>query len=735
MGEEKFKTRKLENGFAVSDGGVEVRVWGIKVFRGKQRCWIDARDGEHYFKDTCYISDGLERERIGTAARAEGIVVRDAVLKALLQAIEGAPSEKGGNRRASSSGGSAATGGSSAAAAPVRALADGVTEVRRPLIRGPKGSTFLLTWLPVSVTDPATGVTIIQTERLVISRDRVGAVAVHGPGADLIGTPSPLPRGVIVPPSDPPAASLAGMLLDAATAKRLVAGEMPDLPHLYGKLCACFRQFVAFPEVGAATAADHETFFSCYTISTYFIDAFAAVGYLFLKGLRNSGKSTVAAIVGHTAYLTLFTSANVTVPSLRSHAAAGGVAILDNMLFSRAVQKSENMQLQISFAEFGYQRDARVPVQVPKPRGGWEMINVPVFANRVYTSTDDSPDTLGSRCIETLMLRTDDREKADRAPMDIDEWPHPPQEIVQHCWMAGLHCLQDAARTVRTVTSAATGLSNRDLQVWRPVLTTARLIDRANGDTAVWDAILRVARAQLDRRAEDDGSREAFVVRALLALRGAGKEQATASQVMEIANRLAEQQDADVWGLDSARRVGKLLSRLGVRKTPRSVARGYQLDETTMTRLRATFLPPLPSRKNDANVANVGNVETLFDVSDVSVVHDVFSVRKEAEKTAAEETAVAEKGDGEATASCPVEDASRPEGTRSLDLRGTRRACAPTTEEGLFLIRWAETLTRDDWGKDWDLSEDIARRARAQGIAVDLQSERRTAEAILAHQW
>jgi hypothetical protein len=654
MSDEQIAVTRLGDGsgFTTMDGPVMITVKNVKQVRGAITCWITARTDDTSVVDTLNLSTVPARAQFRAHAQAQGIIVREVVLLALLRAAGEVQAERDGKPKSVRSGGSSSP--PRAAATPVRRLADRITEIRRPVIRGPDGSTFVRTWLAVAVTDPDTGDTIIRTEPLVLSRDRSGTVAVHGPAADLIGTPTDLPTGVILAPIGPPVASRAGVLLTAATARELLNGARPNLVSLLADLCTTFHTFVTFAPTGKETPADCAVFYACYAISTYLLDAFTAVGYLWVKGLPNSGKSTVVAIIGRVGYLPLFTSANTTLPALRSHAEAGGVAIIDNITLAGRATKDESLRALISFAEFGYQRDARVPLQVPKARGkGWETVSIPVFAPRAFTSVDDPPDALGSRCMEHLMLRTGDREKAARAPMDDDDWPVAPDAIIQECWMVALHHLQDAAATVRTITSAATTLTNRDLQIYRPVLTVARLIDKANGDTAVWDAVMRVARALLDRRAEDDGSRETFIVRALLALAAEGKEKASASIVMEKANTLAEEQDADTWGLDNSRRVGRLLTRLGVPKTPRGEARGYLLDLATLERLRATFLPLPPSEKNDGNDGNDGNVVTSPVVSDVFDITDVLSGRSRETKNGAKTTVTV--GDG--AASVPAHEA------------------------------------------------------------------------------
>jgi len=513
------------------------------------------------------------------------------------------------------------------------------TVIRRPIALALDETVYVATWLEVEKTEEGE-----KAKRsimpVLIARRRDGTVKlIAGDAATAFNRPDatePMPddvRASVTRLSPPTSAD--NVFMTAETILKLVNGDRPDLVQLFRNLSAFFLRFVAFPEHRSVKAADYAALCAAYVISTYLIAAFPAVGYLWIGGLAGSGKTTVAIIISRTACMPLMASSSSTLASLRGHADAGGTYIGDN--YESVNSKDESQRALRSFAELGYQQGAVVTLQVPSSTGrGWETERTSVYANRTFTAVADAADALASRNITITMFRTSDSGKASLSPMDDDNWDVKPQEIMQQCWMVAAHHLADAATIVRTITSANTGLTNRDLQIWRPMLAVARMVDTANGDTAVFNSLTRLAHALIRQRDEDNGSREAFVTRALAALYGPAHEPVTvaASQVMEKANALANEEDADIWGLDSDKKVGRLLTRMNVPRAERTGRmRGYLLTAESIARLQATYLPvvfnpnPDTSPLNVTDVINDTNVtpdeQSDDDISDVSDECDI----------------------------------------------------------------------------------------------------------------
>ncbi len=495
-------------------------------------------------------------------------------------------------------------------------LATQKTIIRRTVTLGDDGTVFVTAYLPVEKDDEESGKPKRFTLGVTLSRSPDGTIRAHGPAAHLVGTATDLPGGIGVDlPRLPPPTSHDDATMHVDTITAILAGARPDVARLYRDLHAAFLTFAAFPSGDSATPEDYAAFCAAYVISTYLLAAFPAVGYLWLTGLPGSGKSTVGTIIARLAFLPLMASASSTLAALRGHADAGGTLVLDN--FDTVNNKDDTTKTLRSFCEIGYTPGARVSLQVPSSTGrGWETAQANVYANRVFTAVAEPPDALDSRCVKVLMFRTEDASKGALSPWDDENWPVSPHDLIQQCWMIALFHLADAARIVRTITSTETGLTNRDLQVWRPVLTVARLVDDASAGCAgnadrvgssdtVTASLLRLARSLLKQRAEDDGSREAVVTRALVAIVEDGNRTTTTSLALSMVRKLYAEENGEPphnpdskkeppapFGLDSAAKLGRLFKRMNIPKLPRTSAGNiYGLSEPVMRRLVALYLP------------------------------------------------------------------------------------------------------------------------------------------------
>lgn len=487
-------------------------------------------------------------------------------------------------------------------------LATDQVVIRRTVHLGTDGTAYVAAWIPVREAASGDDGEKRYTAPIILTRTTTGTITAYGPTAHLFagcGETAPrLPEGVAAElDRNPPPTSADNMAMSVDAVQRLLRGERPDLARLYDDLRAMFLRFAAFPTTGEATPDDYAAFLACYVISTFLLPAFNAVGYVWLTGIKGSGKSTVATIIARTACLPLMASASSTLASLRGHADAGGTLALDN--FETVKNKDDNARYLLSACELGYMSGAVQTYQVPNGAGkGWKTERASVYANRVFTAVATPPDALASRCVVILMYRTADTTKANYAPGDDENWTLSPHAFIQHGWMVALHHLAEAATTVRTITSTNTGLTNRTLQVWRPALTVAKMVDAKNSDTAAWDCLLRLAHALLNQGAEDDDAREVLVVRALIAIAADGDTSTTTAATLTMLRTQYYEEHGEPsitdagkdalapLGLESAKKLGTLFKRMNVPKLQRqNTGNVYDVSPATLARLITVYLP------------------------------------------------------------------------------------------------------------------------------------------------
>ncbi len=100
------------------------------------------------------------------------------------------------------------------------------------------------------------------------------------------------------------------------------AGYRPDPAGVFGRICDCVDRFVDFDR----SLADQRTMVemvACYTMATWFLDAFTVTGFLWPNGDRGSGKTQLLDIISQMAYLGQLVLAGGSFAALRDMADYG----------------------------------------------------------------------------------------------------------------------------------------------------------------------------------------------------------------------------------------------------------------------------------------------------------------------------------------------------------------------------------------------------------------------------
>lgn len=275
--------------------------------------------------------------------------------------------------------------------------------------------------------------------------------------------------------SDPKVEHSWGWYLDHKTDK-------VDLPKLYEDVRDVFSRYLYVQD-----DAMFDTL-ACYTMMTYVYRIFRAVGYIWFRALRGSGKSRTLDIMQCLG----FNSLKLIDPSdafmYRRIAATSPLVLIDEAENMGTDQK----QGLRTILNMGYMAGTGIGrAKVDKDSSDVTEVQFDVFGPKVLASINDPDPTTADRCIVYDL---------ERSPKNLPDFNN---DRMNPKWMAlrnRLHCygLQYAPQVAVLADSLTldeygnpkssrgeeltTTLRNRDRQIWTPILTVALLVDHEAGN-------------------------------------------------------------------------------------------------------------------------------------------------------------------------------------------------------------------------------------------------------------
>jgi hypothetical protein len=443
--------------------------------------------------------------------------------------------------------------------------------IRRPLcLVG--GRAYAAAWVPVQHTisqSVKNGVAVKHDPPLVTVEDVLLIITSAGqlyadgdaPNARPV-TELGLPVGLLVAP--PPGRSWSG-----AGVKRYVAGERPDPVEVFQRIVAVVNRFLDF----ARSLAPQETMcelVTCYILSTYLLDAFHVVGYLWPNGERGAGKTSFLQIVVELAYLGQLILAGSSYASLRDMADYGATLAFDDAEAVMDTRRTDPDKRTLLLA--GNRRGATVAVKELKGEH-WVTRYVNTFCPRLFSAIRLPDEVLGSRSIIVPLVRSDDPARAKANCLDPEDWPCDRQELLDDLWAVGLKHLAELMIHDREA-AALTSLAGRNLDRWRPILGVAHWLQEQHGITELFQRMEKLAQAyqQVERAEYEDADRVRVLLRVLIRLCD-GKEPddkvtITPGKVAQAMCALAKDEDLTEGdkSFTSSRKVGYLLKRQRFRR-------------------------------------------------------------------------------------------------------------------------------------------------------------------------
>lgn len=532
------------------------------------------------------------------------------------------------------------------AAAPQIEILDAAPfTIRRPMALI-DGHGYAATWLYVRQTvsesfDEKTGEIIVYSEPRVVTTQELYVVrndgVIYGPGGDHplddLDLDVRLPE---IPQAD--------RLWSKAGAMRYRAKRYADPLELFDRVTDVVDHFIDF----SRSLADQRTMaemVACYVMHTYLLDAFQVTSFLWPNGDRGAGKTQTISLIADLSYLGQLVLAGGSFAALRDLADYGALLAFDDAENLSDPKQSDPDKRTLLLA--GNRKGAVVPLKELDGEKKWRTRYVDAFCPRCFSAIRIPDPVLASRTIVVPLIRTGDRQKANRDPKNPQDWPHAADPLRDDLWAFGLRHLPGVQGHADAVNREAR-LLGRNLEPWRPILTVARLLDTLDSEgrlvrevtvtvdgqmqarqLCLFDRLEEVSVSyQTERPQLETSDITGLVLRALetcvqekLGMLAASASpntvvSLTTQEIREAFDTIAEEEEIDTgWMGEAARRsqrIGHILNRLRLHKPPRGRGKGSRQWQITTGEMRghmAAYGVPMSPMLDAQNIgdANIGD--------------------------------------------------------------------------------------------------------------------------------
>lgn len=359
---------------------------------------------------------------------------------------------------------------------------------------------------------------------------------------------------------------------------RWASGKRPSPADVFNRIVEIVDRFIDFDR-SLADQREMCEMISCFILSTWFLDAFNVIGYVWPNGERGSGKTQLLVLLAELGYLGQFILAAGSFAALRDLADYGALLCFDdaeNLSDPKTTDPDKRMLLLA-----GNRRGSTVPVKEPSPEGAWRTRHVKTYCPRAFSAIRLPDGVLASRTITTPLVRSGDKRRANADPLEYDLWPHDRQTLIDDLWALAVTRLPELGAYERRVNNES-NLMGRNLEPWRAILAVALWLDE-NGVEGLAERMKTIAGDYQVERAEFETSDLTRLVVSTICTICTSRTSSfldTGEYILETAEIAKEAKKLatdDEWALDpetvNSLRVAKILSRLRL-KQPKTRKRG-----------------------------------------------------------------------------------------------------------------------------------------------------------------
>jgi len=337
---------------------------------------------------------------------------------------------------------------------------------------------------------------------------------------------------------------------------------------------------------------DNQDFYdliALWSIGTYFFHLFNTYPYIYVGGLKRTGKTKILTVASFLCFNAIFTN-NISTASLYRLTQSGRCTLLlDETEKLSSKERAEELR---NLLLAGYKKGA--PVYRTEKKSGErltpEAFNV--YTPKIICNISGIEDVLEDRCIPIIMKRGKNRDIINREPDGAEQaWI----KIRDNLYMLYLQYASefsvDSAHNAVSVAEVKE-LSSRDLELWRPLLHLAAFFDKYNPQLNLSEKIMKLAKEITSEKQTENITEtgEYILVQTLLKIVDEDRFYPLAEIKKEMAGAFDEVQS---WL--QTKWIGRALKRLGF-KEKRRVGRGveYRLTPDAVADLAQRLNIPQP---------------------------------------------------------------------------------------------------------------------------------------------
>jgi len=331
------------------------------------------------------------------------------------------------------------------------------------------------------------------------------------------------------------------------------ASVNPD--ELYIAIKTAFETYIEFED---STVYD---FLTLWTIGTYFYHLFNAYPYIYVFGMKRTGKTKLLTLLSLLCHNAIFSN-NISTASVFRLIQSGRCTLLMD-----ETEKLANPERETDFRNMllsGYKKGAlvyRTHKDTLKPEP------FEVYSPKVIANIKGIEDILEDRCIILIMKRGKDKTILNNEPQVNSEVWQNIRDMLYIFYLSYFHEVSELSEQVNLVGEL---LSERNFELWKPILTMAKFFDEYF--KGLYDKILNFAQKKTEEKNIENITEvgEYILVQTLTSL----VKEAQYYKIKEVKELMAKNFDEEQKWLNT-RWIGKALRRLGFTQK-RRVGTGYE---------------------------------------------------------------------------------------------------------------------------------------------------------------